>query len=102
MIWFCYFWKKKKVFVLDMALLHKLGQKMVIFRGLANFFQNYWIPIIKVLNINWIPNIFNWKPAKKFKVCVVLGQNLDQILIKSNVVKKVKKQALSLVFKGQI
>ena len=42
------------------------------------------------------PNIFHWKPAKKIRVDVVLGQNLGQI--RSNVVKKVKKQAISLGF----
>ena len=42
------------------------------------------------------PNIFHWKPAKKIKLGVVLGQNLGQIM--SIVVKKVKKQAISLGF----
>ena len=42
------------------------------------------------------PNILHWKPAKKIKLGVVLGQNLGQIM--SNVVKKVKKQAISLGF----
>ena len=42
------------------------------------------------------PDIFHWEPAKKIKVGVVLGQYLGQI--RSNVVKKVKKQALSIVF----
>ena len=45
---------------------HKLGHKIVIFRGftvLAKFFQNYWIPI-KVFNIEF-PTILCWKPAKK-------------------------------------
>ena len=71
--------------------LHKLGKKMVIFRGFTNFFQNYWIPI-KVIQINKISNIFHWKTAKTINVGVVLGQNLGRI--RSNVVKKVKKQAL--------
>ena len=39
---------------------------------------------------------FVGKPAKKIKVGVVLGQNLGQI--RSNVVKKVKKQEISLGF----
>ena len=34
--------------------------------------------------------------SKKIKLGVVLGQNLGQI--KSNVVKKIKKQALSMIF----
>ena len=42
------------------------------------------------------PNILHWKPAKKIKLGVVLGQNLGQIM--SNVVKKVKKQVISLGF----
>ena len=36
------------------------------------------------------------KPAKEIKLGVVLGQNLGQIM--SNVVKKVKKQVISLGF----
>ena len=42
------------------------------------------------------PNILHWKPAKKIKLGVVLGQDLGQIT--SNVVKKVKKQVISLGF----
>ena len=42
------------------------------------------------------PNKLHWKPAKKIKSVVVLGQNLGQIM--SNIVKKVKKQAISLGF----
>ena len=38
--------------------------------------------------------MFHWKPAKK--VGMVLGQNFNQI--RSNVVKKVKKLALSIAF----
>ena len=41
-------------------------------------------------------NIFHWKPAEKIKVGVVLWQNLDQN--RPNVVKKVKKQVLSISF----
>ena len=40
--------------------------------------------------------MFPWKPDKKIKVGVVLGQNLGQI--GSNVMKKVKKWTLSIVF----
>ena len=40
--------------------------------------------------------MFHWNPAKKSKVGVVLGQNLGRI--RSSVKKKVKKQALSIVF----
>ena len=41
-------------------------------------------------------NILHWKPPKKIKLGVVLGQNLGQIMC--NVVKKVKKQVISLGF----
>ena len=40
--------------------------------------------------------MLHWKPAKKIKSGVVWGQNLGQIM--SNVVKKVKKQVISLGF----
>ena len=40
--------------------------------------------------------MFHWKLTKKIKVGVVLGQNVGQI--RPNVVKKVKKQALSTGF----
>ena len=49
---------------------------------------------LKFLILIELSNIFNWEPAKKTRVGVVLGQNLGQI--RSNVVKKVKKQALPL------
>ena len=39
-------------------------------------------------------NIFNWEPAKKTRVGVVLGQNLGQI--RSNVVKKVKETGITI------
>ena len=48
----------------------------------------------KLLILIESPKIFHCKPAKKFKVGVVLGQNLGQI--RYNVVKKIKKQALSI------
>ena len=51
---------------------------------------------LKFLILIEFPNIVHWKPAKKIKLGVVLGQNLDQIT--SNVVKKVKKQVISLGF----
>ena len=41
-------------------------------------------------------NILHWKPAKKVKLAVVLGQNLGQIM--SNVGKKVNRQSISLGF----
>ena len=44
----------------------------------------------------WSPYYQEWKTAKKMKVGVVLRQNLGQISL--NVVKKVKKLALSLGF----
>ena len=56
MICFFYYWKKYFLFWAWSIgpFLYKLGQKIVIFRGFSNFFQNYWITI-KIININWIP-----------------------------------------------
>ena len=51
---------------------------------------------IKFLKLIKFSNIFNWKPAKKDQSGCGIGQNLCQI--RSNVVEKVKKQALSLGF----
>ena len=51
---------------------------------------------LKFLILIEFPDILHWKPAKKIKLGVVLGQNLGQIM--SNVMKKVKKQAISLGF----
>ena len=53
-------------------------------------FRNYCI------NINWIPEHTSLETRKKIQLGVVLGQNLGQIM--SNIVKKVKKQAISLGF----
>ena len=69
---------------------------MVIFRGFSKIFSELLDSKLKFLILIEFPNIFHWKPAKKIKVGVVLGQNLGQI--RSNVVKKVKKQAISLGF----
>ena len=80
--------------------LHRyLGNKcllVVIFRGFSNFFFTTTGFQLKLLILIESPDIFHWEPAKKIKVGVVLGQYLGQI--RSNVVKKVKKQALSIVF----
>ena len=51
---------------------------------------------LKFLILIEFPNIVHWKPVKKIKLGVVLGQNLGQIM--SNFVKKVKKQVISLGF----
>ena len=51
---------------------------------------------LKFLILIEFPNIVHLEPAKKIKLGVVLGQNLSQIM--SNVVKKVKKQVISLGF----
>ena len=64
--------------------LHKLGPKMVIFRSFNN------------LILNESPNIFQCKPAKKQSSCSRGKNFLGQI--RSNVVKKVKKVALSIDF----
>ena len=69
---------------------------MVIFRGFSKIFSELLDSKLKFLILIEFPNIFHWKPAKKIRVVVVLGQNLGQI--RSNVVKKVKKQAISLGF----
>ena len=69
---------------------------MVIFRGFSNFFFRTTGFQWKFLILVEFPKIFDWKPAKKPKVGVVLVQNVGQI--KSNIVKKVKKQALPLGF----
>ena len=70
---------------METPVLHKLDQKIVIFRGFGKIFQNYWIPI-KFLILIKFPNILHWKPAKKDNLGVVLGQNLGQIMF--NVEKK--------------
>ena len=58
-----------------------------MFFGTAGF-QSKFLKLIE------FANIFHWKPAKKMKVGLVLGQNLGQP--RPNVMKKVKKQALPL------
>ena len=84
----------------DPIFAHKLGQKMVIFRGFSRteyiiFFRTTGFQL-KLLILIESPNIFHWKPGKKIKVGVVLGQNLGQVT--SNAVEKIKKRALSIVF----
>ena len=74
----------------------QVGAKMVIFqRFQQNIFRTTRFQL-KFLTLIEFPNIFHWKPAKKIKVGVVLGQNFGQI--RSSVVKKVKKQVLLLGF----
>ena len=93
--------KKKNVFLfwlwpMETPFLEKLDQKMVMFRGFSkNFFGTTRFQLKLLISIEFF-NIFHWKPAKKRKVAVALGQNLGQI--RPNVVKKVKKQALSISF----
>ena len=101
MIWFCYFWKKKKCFLfwawpMGTPFLHKLGQTIVIFRGFSNFFFRTIVFLLKLLILIESPNIFHNKPAKKIKVDVASGQNLGKI--RSNIMKKLKKWALSIGF----
>ena len=95
MICFYYFWKKM-YFVFGMAhgdpIFAQVGPKNGS-EGLANFFRTSRFQWKFLTELIEFPNIFHWKPAKK-SVGVILGQNLGQI--RSNVVKKVKKQALSL------
>ena len=76
--------------------LQKLGQKVSIFgRFSKKDFRTTGFKLKLLISIKSL-NIFQWKPAKKIKLGVVLRQNLGQI--KSNVVKKIKKQALSMIF----
>ena len=76
--------------------LQKLGQKVAIFgRFSKKDFRTTGFKLKLLISIKSL-NIFQWKPAKKIKLGVVLRQNLGQI--KSNVVKKIKKQALSMIF----
>ena len=75
-------------------VLHKLGQKIVIFRGFSKIFFRTTGFQLKFLILIELANILHWKLAKKIKLGVVLGQNLGQIM--SNVVEKVKKQAIPL------
>ena len=72
--------------------LQKLGQKVVIFgRFSKKDFRTTGFKLKLLISIKSL-NIFHWKPAKKIKLGVVLGQNLGQI--KSNVVKKNKETGI--------
>ena len=99
MIWFCYFCKKNCFLLwawpMGTTFLNKLGKKMVIFRGFSKIF-------LELLDSNQSyqyqlnpQTCFTRNLAKKFKVGVALGQNLGQ---RPNVVKKIKKWALSIAF----
>ena len=92
--------EKKIVFLFWMwpmgTFLHKSGRKIVIFRGFRKRFFRTTGFQLKFLIFIEFPNILHWKPAKKIKSGMVLGQNLGQIM--SNIVKIVKKQAISLFF----
>ena len=81
---------------LGTPFLHKLGQKLVIFRGFSKKFVRITGFQLKFLILIEFHNKLDWKPAKKIKLGVVMGQNLGQIM--SNVMKKVKKQVISLGF----
>ena len=81
-----------------LALVTGPNNNIVIFRGFTFsklFFRTTGFQLNFLILIEF-PNILHWKPAKKIKLGVVLGQNLGQIM--SNIVKKVKKQAISLGF----
>ena len=81
MICFCHFCKKKFcLFWVWLILTHFL-------EVLANIFRTTGLQL-KLLRLIESPNIFHWKPAKKPKIGVVLGQNLGQI--RSNFIKKSK------------
>ena len=79
------------------SIFVKVGSKNGNFRGFSKTFSelpdsNQLKLLISIDSLN----IFHWKPAKKIKLGVTFGQNLGQI--RSNVVKKVKKQAFSISF----
>ena len=100
MIWFCYLCKKLCFPLLGVAhgdpILSQVGLKNGNFQDFQRFFFRTTAFQLKLLKLIESPNIFDWKPAKKIKVGLVLEQNLFQIC--PNVVKKVKKQVLSIVF----
>ena len=90
----------KKKFVLGVAhgdpIFAQVGPKNSNFqRFQQKFFRTAGFQL-KCLILIEFPNILHWKPAKKPKLGVVLGQNLGHIM--SNVLKIVKKQAISLSF----
>ena len=92
--------KKKCFFVLVVAhgdpIFGKVGPKNGNVQGFQQkIFGTTRFQLKLLISIEFF-NIFHWKPAKKRKVAVALGQNLGQI--RPNVVKKVKKQALSISF----
>ena len=96
MIWFCYFCKRQRFFFwawpMGTLFLQQLGQKVVIFgRFSKKDFRTTGFKLKLLISIKSL-NIFQWKPAKKIKLGVVLGQNLGQI--KSNVVKKNKETGI--------
>ena len=98
MIWFCYF--SQKIFQFwawPMGTpFAQVRPKNGNFQRFQQFFSRTTGFQLKFFKLIEFLNIFHWKPANKIKVGVVLGQNLGKI--RSNVVKKVKKQALSLGF----
>ena len=65
-------------FALGMAhgdpIFLQVGPKIVIFRGISKYFFRTTRFQLKLLMLIESPNIFNWKPAKKIKVGVILGQ----------------------------
>ena len=94
------FLKKKLIFILGVAhgnpSFAKVRPKNCNFFRFKQFFFRTTGFQLKLLKFIESPNIFHWKPAKKIKVGVVLEQTLGQIM--SNVVKKLKKRALSIGF----
>ena len=93
-------YEKKLFFVLGVAhedpIFAQVGPKNSNFQRFQQNFLRTTGFQLKFLILIEFPNIVHWKPAKKIKLGVVLGQNLGQIM--SNVVKKVKKQVISLGF----
>ena len=94
MTWFYYFlfwaWPIETVF------LHKLGQKMVIFRGFSKLFLRTTGFQIKLLKLIESSSIFYWKSGKKNQSWFGFGKNLGHI--RSIVVKKSKETGISNKF----
>ena len=75
------------------SFLHRLTQKIVIFRGFSKKISELLDSKLKFLKLIEFPNILHWKPAKKNQIGCGLGAKVMSI-----VVKKVKKQVRPLGF----
>ena len=100
MICFCYFYQKKKIFILGVVnndpFSMQIGLKKTIFKRFYQLFFRTAGLQHKLLILIVSPNIFHWKAAKKSKWVWSLGQILGQT--RSNVVKKNKETGISMGF----